>query len=118
MMDERNIRSKKIRSGDRVVVIAGNAKGQSGVVEAVWDDRIVIGGVNLGIRHLKKSKERPQGGRVEVERSMHISNVCACDGEGKKIKLRVQVSEDRQRNLCYEKDGQTVVLRSIKRTKK
>jgi large subunit ribosomal protein L24 len=116
-MDEQRIRSKKIRTGDRVVVIAGNAKGQNGVVEAVVGDKVVIGGVNLGIRHVKRSKQMPQGGRVEVERPIHISNVCACDADGKAVKLRVRVAEDAEKTLCYESNGQSIVWRSMKRAK-
>jgi large subunit ribosomal protein L24 len=118
MMDEQRVRSKKIRTGDRVVVIAGNAKGQNGVVEAVMGDKIVIGGVNLGIRHVKRSKQSPQGGRVEVERPIHISNVCACDDDGKAVKLHVRVGEDNEKTLCYESNGQFIVWRSMKRAKK
>ena len=117
MMDEQRVRSKKIRKGDRVVVIAGNARGQNGVVEAVLGDTVVIGGVNMGIKHMKRSKQHQQGGRVEVERPIHISNVCACDAEGKPIKLCVRVSEDNEKTLCYESNGEFIVWRSMKRAK-
>lgn len=117
-MDGEVTGSKKIRKGDRVVVIAGNARGQTGTVEACSEDRVIIGGVNMHKRHIKRSQAHPQGGRIDVEGPIHVSNVRACNEEGKPLKLKVRTNDQGERELIYLKDGQPVVWRSMKRSKK
>ncbi len=70
----------KIRKGDRVVVTTGRDKGKSGEVLAVQRDRnrVLVQGVNLVKRHQKPS-QTVQGGIIEKEASMHISNVAHID---------------------------------------
>lgn len=67
----------KIKKGDTVLVIAGDDKGKSGKVLQVAseNDRILIEGVNLVKKHMQKSESNPQGGIVEREAFMAISNV-------------------------------------------
>lgn len=118
MMNNEGTRSKKVRTGDNVVVIAGNAKGQQGTVIACFDDRVVVQGLNMCKKHVKKSKQHPQGGVVPVERSMHISNVRPCDEQGVPLKVKVRTSESGERELVYLKNGEPVVWRSMKQSKK
>lgn len=70
----------KIKKGDRVVVTTGRDKGKSGEVLAVQRDRnrILVQGVNLVKRHQKPS-QTAQGGIIEKEASVHISNVAHID---------------------------------------
>lgn len=109
--------SKKVRTGDKVVVIAGNSKGQSGTVLACMDDRVVVQGINIAKKAVKRSQQHPQGGVVEIERSIHVSNVCPCDETGSALKVKVRVNDQGARELYYMKDGKAVVWRAI-RTKK
>ena len=117
-MDDEVVRSKKIRHGDKVLIVAGNARGQSGVVAGFIADRVIVSGVNMGKRHVKRSKEHQQGGFVEFERPIHISNVAPCDEQGNAVKLKVRTNEIGEREFIYMKDGQSVVWRSMKRIKK
>lgn len=110
--------SKKVRTGDKVVVMAGTSKGQSGVVLACMSDRVVVQGINLCKKHVKRSQQNPQGGVVESERSIHVSNVRPCDDEGTPLKLKIRTSESGERELIYNKNGQSIVYRSIKRSMK
>ena len=66
-----------VRKGDNVEVIAGNFKGSSGKVLEVLarKQRVLIEGVRLIKRHLKKSQDNPQGKIAEREGPIHISNV-------------------------------------------
>ena len=68
---------RKIRKGDDVKVIAGKDKGKTGrVLQMVSDkDRIIVEGVNVITRHIKPRPGIRQGGRVQQEASIHISNV-------------------------------------------
>ena len=66
-----------IRRGDDVLVIAGKDKGKTGrVLQLVTDrDRIIVEGVNIVTKHYKPRPGIRQGGRVQQEASIHISNV-------------------------------------------
>ncbi len=70
----------KIKKGDRVVVTTGRDKGKTGEVLAVQRDRnrVLVQGVNLVKRHQKPS-QTAQGGIIEKEASVHISNVAHID---------------------------------------
>ena len=70
----------KIKKGDRVVVTTGRDKGKSGEVLAVLRDRnrVLVQGINLVKRHQKPS-QTAQGGIIEKEASVHISNVSHID---------------------------------------
>ncbi|VGO15775.1 50S ribosomal protein L24 [Pontiella desulfatans] len=67
----------KIKKGDTVTVIAGDEKGKSGKVLQVLPEngRILIEGINFVKKHMQKSEDNPQGGVVEREAPIAISNV-------------------------------------------
>ena len=66
-----------IKKGDTVVVITGNDKGQKGrVLEVIRKtDRAIVEGVNMIKKHTKPNAENPQGGIIEKEAPVHISNL-------------------------------------------
>ena len=66
----------KIKKGDTVQIIAGNHKGATGRVLQVdpVHGRVIVQGQNLTKKHVKPSRKNPQGGRVNVEQPIHISN--------------------------------------------
>ncbi len=68
---------KKIRKGDQVIVIAGRNKGRRGAVSQVLaDDRIRVEGINLMKKHTRPNPQAGvQGGIIESEAPLHISNV-------------------------------------------
>lgn len=106
--------TKRIRKGDNVLVRSGNEKGKSGTVLSRREDRVVIEGVNMKKKHLKKTQEAPQGRIVEMEAPVHISNVCLCDKEGKPLHVHVKV-EKGERTLMIRKGAKSVVYRSMKK---
>ncbi len=71
----------KIRKNDMVMVIAGNARGKSGKVLKVYPERerLIIEGVNIIKRHSRPSQKNPQGGIVQREAPIHVSNVMLID---------------------------------------
>ena len=71
----------KIKKDDNVVVIAGNSRGKSGKVLKVFPkkQRVIVEGVNIRKRHSKPSQANPQGGIIEKEAPIHISNVMVLD---------------------------------------
>ena len=66
-----------VKKGDIVVVIAGNHKGASGKILQVLPSKnqVLIEGVRIIKKHQRKSQDRPQGGIIEREGPIHISNV-------------------------------------------
>ena len=67
----------KIRKGDVVKVVAGINKGKTGKVmkTSLNKDRVLVEGINIAKKHLKPNQENPQGGIIEKEMSIHISNI-------------------------------------------
>ncbi|HUX02368.1 MAG: 50S ribosomal protein L24 [Phycisphaerae bacterium] len=66
-----------IRRDDTVEVMAGDDKGARGRVLRVEPrkDRAIIEGINRVYRHLRRSRKNPQGGRLEIEAPVHLSNL-------------------------------------------
>ena len=71
----------KIKKNDSVIVISGNYKGKTGKVLKVFpsQERIIIEGVNLRKRHTKPNQKNPQGGIIEKESPIHVSNIQILD---------------------------------------
>lgn len=71
----------KIRKNDSVIVISGNSKGKTGKVLKVFPvlNKVIIEGVNLRKRHTKPNQKNPQGGIVEKEAPINVSNVMLLD---------------------------------------
>lgn len=110
--------NKWIKKDDTVLVLAGNEKGNSGKVLFRKGDRILIEGLNKRTKHIKKSQANPQGGKVEIETPMHISNVALCDVDGnpvKKLSTRTNDAGDKVL-VAVSKDGEKE-LRTLRKAK-
>jgi large subunit ribosomal protein L24 len=77
----------KIRKNDTVMVIAGNARGKSGKVLKVYPERerVIIEGVNIIKRHTRPGQKNPQGGIVQREAPIHVSNVMLLDPKSNEV---------------------------------
>lgn len=75
-----------IKTGDIVVATAGRSKGKSGKVLQVLKDRqyALVEGVNLGKKALRRSQDKPDGGIVEREMKIHVSNLRKAAGSSAK----------------------------------
>jgi large subunit ribosomal protein L24 len=78
----------KLKKGDKVVIISGADKGKEGTIIKVLTktDRVVLEGEGLTKikKHLKPSQANPDGGIVEIEKPIHVSNVALLDPKEKK----------------------------------
>jgi large subunit ribosomal protein L24 len=98
-----------VKKGDTVVVLAGKEKGRSGKVLSVITkkEKVFVEKINMIKRHSRPSKSAPQGGIIEKEAALHVSNVnilcpkcnkavrikkCLLD-DGKKVRACVKCSE-------------------------
>ena len=71
----------KLKSGDQVIVTAGDHKGSEGKIMRVFAEKnkAIVEGVNMVKKHEKPSAASPQGGITEKEAPMHISNLSIVD---------------------------------------
>src|SRR5919205_2947075 len=84
--------ARHIKNGDQVMVIAGADKGKVGrVLRVIGDkDRVVVEGVNRVWKHVRPSQRNPQGGRIQKDAPIHLSNVMPLDpttGKGTRVKF-------------------------------
>ena len=91
----------KIKRGDNVLVTTGKNKGSKGeVLEVIKkegkDPRVIVAGINIVKKHTKPSASNPQGGIVEKEASLHISNVALVDKDGKATRTGTKVEGDKK----------------------
>ena len=100
----------KIKSGDTVLVIAGEHKGQQGIVLKVdrEKNRAIVEGINLVSKHTKPSAKNPQGGIVKKEAPIHISNLSLIDPKTKKA-TRVGYEERNGRKVRFSKKSKKVL---------
>lgn len=106
--------SKFIRQSDTVVVIAGNDKGKVGKVVSRHGDRLVVEGVNVRKKHMKRTQQGP-GRIIEREAPIHISNVQFALKDGTPVKVKVRKNAEGEKELFYLQDGQAVLYRSVLR---
>ena len=99
----------KIKTDDRVLVIAGENKGSEGKVISVIRDqnKAIVEGVNLIKKHAKPSAQNPQGGIIEKEAPIHISNLSltTADGEATRVGFRM---EDENKVRFAKKNNETL----------
>ena len=81
----------KLKTGDKVVVVAGSNKGKEGKIAKILDSKVIVEGVNIVKKHLKPKNNNGTGEIVEVEAPIHASNVMLVDPKTKKpTKVRVE----------------------------
>lgn len=100
----------KIKKGDKVIVLAGREKGKTGEVVKVLPSksRVVVQNINMVKKHTKPSATNPQGGIVEQEAPIHISNVAIVDpdqGSATRVGYRM---EDGNKVRFAKKSGKTL----------
>lgn len=98
-----------IRKGDTVVVLSGDSKGDTGVVEAVFavEYRALVKGVNMVKRHVKPNADQ-MGGIIEKEASIHISNLMLVDANGKASRIKND-RDDKGKKVRISKKTQEVI---------
>jgi large subunit ribosomal protein L24 len=98
-------RNVHVRRGDLVVVTSGSNKGKRGKVLRVVGDRVVVEKVAMIKRHTKPSQKNPQGGIVDKEGSIHISNVQLFDDKLSRGTRTKTVAEGDQKVRVGVKSG-------------
>ena len=89
----------KIKQGDKVRVITGDHKGSEGTVVRILKDKnkAIVEGLNTVSKHEKPSAKNPQGGIVEMEAPIHLSNLSLIDTKsGDATRVRYEVREGKK----------------------
>ena len=93
----------KLKKGDTILVVAGKDKGRKGKIEKVdpKEGTVVVLGVNIAKRHLKKRDEKNQGGIVDIAVPMPLSRVqLMCPKCNKPTRVGYIVSEKDKHRIC------------------
>ena len=96
----------RIKKGDMVMVIAGKERGKTGKVLQVITkgERVTVEKLNLMKRHTKPNAKNKQGGILEREGTIAISNVMAyCESVQKPSRVRMKTFEDGRKVRVYQK---------------
>ena len=98
----------KLKSGDKVVVIAGKDKGKEGKIVAVdrKNNRVLVEGVNMVSKHTKPNVKNQQGGIMKKESFIHASNVMYLHN-GKATRLGVMIKDDKKVRIA-KKTGDVI----------
>jgi large subunit ribosomal protein L24 len=93
----------KIKKNDKVTIQTGKDRGKQGVVEKVYpkQNTILVTGVNLYKKHVRKSEEMPKGGIVEVPRPLDVSKVgVVCPQCKKTVRIGYQIEAGKKQRIC------------------
>jgi large subunit ribosomal protein L24 len=101
----------KIKKGDKVVVISGRDKGKTGEVIKMYprEMRAIVQGVHRVKRHPRQSQANPQGGIIEKEGAIHLSNIAHVDPKsGKPTRVGFKFLKDGKKVRFAKKSGEVI----------
>ena len=107
----------RIVKGDKVIILSGNNKGKTGEVLQVipGKSRVLVKGINMVNRHTRPTQKNPQGGIVEKEAPIHISNVVLYDdkaGRGTRIRSRKLDDENKSKVRVSVASGEVIEVKT------
>ncbi len=87
----------KLKTGDKVVVLAGKDKGQEGTITSVDPKagKAVVEGINMAVRHTRQS-QNDQGGRIPKAMPIQLSNLALLDANGKATRVGFRIEGDKK----------------------
>lgn len=101
----------RIKKNDQVVVIAGKDKGKSGKVLHVYPqiDRAIVENINMVKKAQRRTQEKQQGGFIEIEAAIHISNLMLADKKGNKpTRLGAMMDKNGGKKRIARKSGEVI----------
>ena len=95
----------RLKTGDKVIVITGSNKGKEGTIKKVLrrENKVIVEGVNIVHKH-KKANNRETGGILDIEATIHASNVMLLDPKTKKpTRVGITISEKTNKKVRISK---------------
>lgn len=105
--------SRWIKKGDRVLVTCGNDRGRTGEVLSRKEERVVVQGINVRTKYIKRQGQASSKEPVSMEMAVHVSNLAPCNEEGKPLKLKVRFNKSGKKELVYRAGKKTELWRRI-----
>ena len=106
-----------VKKGDMVEIISGDHKGAVGrVLRGIPEkNKVVVQGHNIVKKHVRPSRRNPQGGRINVEQPIHISNVLPVNPKSSRgSRVRYQVNTDGSKKRIAADGSEIGVVRKVK----
>ena len=100
-----------VKKDDTVMVITGKDKGKKGRVIVAYprENRVLVEGVNMVKKHAKPSQQNPQGGIIEKEAPIHVSNVMLIDPKsGEPTRIGYKILDNGKKVRVAKKSGQVI----------
>ncbi len=98
----------KIKKGDRVVVLSGKDRGKEGVVMRALpkENKVIVEGVNVAKKHQRPTRMTMQGGIIDKDMPLHVSNVALVSpGDGKATRVGYRFDDDGQKIRVCRRTG-------------
>jgi len=99
----------RMKKNDTVKVISGTYKGKTGRIIKILTckTKVIVEGINQVKKHVRPNQENPQGGIIEKELPVHISNLMLIY-KGKPVKVGFKVLKDGKKTRINKVDGNTI----------
>jgi len=101
----------RFKKGDNVEVIAGKDRGKNGKIVKIDNEnnRVIVEGLNLRIKHARGRREGEKGQRIEFAAPMHVSNIMLLDPRtGKRTRMGVKILADKKKIRISRKTGEEI----------
>ncbi|GAB3069619.1 50S ribosomal protein L24 [Virgibacillus ainsalahensis] len=99
-----------VKKGDKVKVLSGKDRGKEGVILEAYPkkERVLVEGINIVKKHAKPSQDNPQGGILDIEGSIHVSNVLPIDPKsGEPTRVGYEVRDGKKVRIA-KKSGEVL----------
>ncbi|GLO64342.1 MULTISPECIES: 50S ribosomal protein L24 [Oceanobacillus] len=99
-----------VKKGDKVKVLSGKDRGKEGTVLEAFpkNERVLVEGINMVQKHAKPSQENPQGGILNIEAPIHVSNVLPIDPKsGEPTRVGYEVKDGKKIRIA-KKSGEAL----------
>ena len=100
----------KLKKNDTVLIIAGKDKGKSGKIVKIdhKNERVIVQGANMVKKTMRKKSAQDQGGIVELEAPIHVSNVAYMTGKGQTSKIGYKFDDSGKKVRYAKKTGEVI----------
>ncbi len=101
----------RLKKDDKVVVLAGKYKGQTGIVQATHprENKVTVEGINIVKKAVKPSKTNPQGGILDITKPIWVSKVALIEPTNKRpSRIGYHIAKDGQKTRIYKRTGKEV----------
>lgn len=101
----------RLKKGDKVIVLSGKNKGQTGTISAVHpkENKVTVDGINVVKKHIKPNRDNPQGSISEITKPIWVSKVAVVEPTSKKpSRIGFQVGKDGKKVRIYKSSGKEI----------